>query len=200
MMPPTSRAARPLLAATLATAVSLMLAAGLSAQSYDLTGTGHDFSSHSDPDAGNDYQSGCSPCHGAFGGVSEPETSGTTYQMYGSGSMDMQTAAQPSGTSLVCLSCHDGTIGLHVEIGYQAVLGDDLRNDHPISVTYDDVEDPAFRPIAEVRQSGLKLFGVGVQNQVECATCHNPHDNTQFKPFLREINSGGDLCTTCHIK
>ena len=43
-------------------------------------------------------------------------------------------------------------------------------------------------------------LGAQYQGQeVECGSCHNPH-NTSFPPFLRVSNSGSNLCKTCHIK
>ena len=36
-------------------------------------------------------------------------------------------------------------------------------------------------------------------NQVECASCHDVHDNT-LGMFLRISNANSDLCLTCHNK
>jgi predicted CXXCH cytochrome family protein len=79
-------------------------------------------------------------------------------------------------------------------------LGQDLSNDHPISVTYDNsvTGDTAFNASSSVTGAGLVLYGSST-NQVECGSCHNPHDDT-FGTFLRISNSGSALCTTCHIK
>lgn len=77
-------------------------------------------------------------------------------------------------------------------------LGQDLRDDHPISVTYDPTKDPAFNTIASVTTAGLRFYGAA-KNQVECASCHNPHDSTNGM-FLRKANAMSALCTTCHIK
>ncbi len=144
-----------------------------------------------------------------------------SYQMYNntwSSTIDMTVAATPQGVSLACLSCHDGTIGLDVVINrpnadtslagsgntmpgnagqFFANLGTDLRNDHPVSVTYSTAADPAFNaPDAQGRINGeLPLYS----SRVECGTCHNPH-NTSFTPFLRKSNSSSNLCRTCHIK
>jgi len=74
-------------------------------------------------------------------------------------------------------------------------LGNVLTGDHPISVTYDPTQDTAFQSLASV-QAALQLYG-GASDQVECASCHNPHESTNAT-FLRV---GIDtLCTTCHIK
>jgi predicted CXXCH cytochrome family protein len=44
--------------------------------------------------------------------------------------------------------------------------------------------------------AGLPLF---TASTMQCATCHNVHDNTNV-PFLRINNAASALCTTCHIK
>lgn len=68
----------------------------------------------------------------------------------------------------------------------------DLTNQHPISITYDNVADTAFlaTPTAPV---------VLYSGRVECGSCHNPHDNA-IVPFLRTSNAASALCNSCHIK
>ena len=41
----------------------------------------------------------------------------------------------------------------------------------------------------------IPLFG----GTVQCASCHDPHDNTNA-PFLRKTNTASALCSTCHQK
>ncbi|MDH5765408.1 MAG: cytochrome c3 family protein [Gammaproteobacteria bacterium] len=151
----------------------------------------------------------------------------TMYNVTASATMDMTVAGSPASISLACLSCHDGTVGFDQLIngagsgnynaagadqGWQFTLnggnvadtmpaggvtnlGTNLTGDHPISVTYDPTADTAFQPLATV-QAALQLYGAS-ENQVECASCHNPHESTN-PTFLRV---GIDtLCTTCHIK
>lgn len=150
-----------------------------------------------------------------------------TYQMYTSSTIDMTADGSPTGVSQACLSCHDGTIGLDVVINppntwgpassvpptntapggnvmpssSDALLDTDLRNDHPISIVYDPVQDPAFNPQTNVEAAGLRFFQdpSSPGDKVQCASCHNPHDDTNT-PFLRMANSSSALCTTCHIK
>jgi predicted CXXCH cytochrome family protein len=153
-------------------------------------------------------------------------------------------AATPGGSSKLCLSCHDGTLALgNVNVlngqanatipmtgtgpggtmppgqgattGFTRFLGTDLRNDHPISVSYTTglaqrdgelrVVDGQQRwppgstgsaSVIGVRASGYKPLlpleptGAGSLGQLQCATCHDPHlrelDTTQGNPkFLR---------------
>lgn len=154
-------------------------------------------------------------------------SSAASYTMYNSSisaTMDMTVAASPQGVSLLCLSCHDGTVAfdsllnkpgagtgapsgwtwnaagntMTVTTSPASHLGADLTNDHPISVTYDAAQDPAFVTPASGAVNGLPLFGAA-KNQVECSSCHNVHDNTNA-PFLRTANGGSVLCLKCHVK
>ena len=146
------------------------------------------------------------------------------WTMYSSNTIDMTIAASPQGVSLACLSCHDGATALDNLInapgsgGYTAGgtsqgwtftgtgggntipassvanVGTDLSDDHPISVTYSPSQDPDFYSITTVTGS-LTLYS----GNVECATCHNPHDNT-YGTFLVMSNANSALCKTCHKK
>lgn len=124
-------------------------------------------------------------------------------------------AFQPLGTSLVCLSCHDGTIawdtlatpGISVSAlrrgGGISIGAGGLANNHPISVSYYDGYDAAFnRPIGG-KVGELPLFRAsgarGAGDRVECASCHNPHE-IMFGKFLRVSNGGSALCRRCHDK
>lgn len=158
--------------------------------------------------------------------------SGATYQMYTnavSTSLDMTVATNPQGVSAACLSCHDGTVAFDSLINYPgsgkdapttpwtwdadgntmtlaispaAMLGFDMRNDHPISVTYDTSKDAAFAAIAAGKVGTLPLYGAS-KDQMECASCHNVHEPGTAgttAPFLRVSNAGSALCLTCHVK
>ncbi|MBL8343228.1 MAG: hypothetical protein JNL30_17310 [Rubrivivax sp.] len=135
----------------------------------------------------------------------------------------------PGGSSKLCLSCHDGTLAIgnvnvlggraNVTIAMQGTgaggtvpagegtttgftrhLGTDLRNDHPISVTFNTalatrdgelrvpdaqqrwpagstppstilgVRGPGFKPLLPLEPTGSNRAG-----QVQCASCHDPH-------------------------
>jgi predicted CXXCH cytochrome family protein len=136
----------------------------------------------------------------------------------GSGTLNATDVAAPSGVSLLCLSCHDGTVALDAFGGSttgptfltgNALVGTDLSNDHPVSFTYDDAlagQDGALETPSDTT-SGLggfiaddMLFG-GSNNQLECASCHDVHNGTGVvPPLLRKTNAASALCTTCHIK
>jgi predicted CXXCH cytochrome family protein len=174
----------------------------------------------------------CVFCHAvhnadpAFSPLWNHETNGATaYTMYTSDTMDMVQSASPHEGSLICLSCHDGTIavnslnnvpgpegaGLYGSPGGQgldgsgriatsshAFVGTDLRDDHPVGILYDPNQDSAFHPKTGSSASYPdKLLDQGLY--VECNSCHNPHDNT-FTNFLTESNASSALCLRCHIQ
>ena len=150
-----------------------------------------------------------------------------SYGVYSSVTMDATPAdlggatAGTAAVSNLCLSCHDGTVAVHSlyndpnEVTTVTItaggavsgaglmtgnpnVGTDLSDDHPVNFTYDtnlstadgELYDPAVTPTA-----AALLFG----GQVECASCHDPHDD-QFPPFMVMDNTGSALCLTCHIK
>lgn len=123
--------------------------------------------------------------------------------------------------SNLCLSCHDGTVAIgsltnpsNIEgaptIGGDSIdtdetllstvttnLGADLSDDHPINFSYDTslTNDDGLADASTVTTAGLELFGT--DNEVQCASCHNPHDDTNGM-FLRASMDSSGLCTTCH--
>ncbi len=139
------------------------------------------------------------------------------------------TQTQPSGTSLLCLSCHDGTVALDsyggkvgtVFIGTQrasADLGTDLSNDHPISFLYDanlattdgslwGPTDVAHQVTTLASPSGGVRTGTIDEvllegSKMECSSCHDVHNTfTGAEPMLLKISiTGSQLCLTCHNK
>jgi len=103
----------------------------------------------------------------------------------------------PSGIGIrtCATTCHIGDTPVG-GINFEGTFVDtDLRNDHPISLEYDPGKDPNFHPIVDDKVGGLPLYGTN--HRVECASCHNPHDNST-RPFLRMSNVNSALCLTCH--
>ncbi|PIU79689.1 MAG: hypothetical protein COS73_03200 [Nitrospirae bacterium CG06_land_8_20_14_3_00_70_43] len=113
---------------------------------------------------------------------------------------------QPTGSSKLCLSCHDGTIALgevrsrpapiafptgleNLNAG-PAFLDTDLQDDHPVSMAY-----PTTLPgYVQAALLDLPLDPAGL---VQCTSCHDPHDDAAGH-FLRKPNLASALCTTCH--
>ncbi len=109
--------------------------------------------------------------------------------------------------SLLCLSCHDGvtstfspamktvnTVGSRASFGTGAYESYGLVNDHPVNMNYDPTKDTSLQPVATVTAS-LPLYGTN--NTVQCATCHEPHNNVNTN-YLRQPNNTTH-CTTCHL-
>jgi len=133
------------------------------------------------------------------------------YRIYSSRALDAQPG-QPTGTSKMCLSCHDGTIALGVVYSRTdpilmaggvtflpdgpSNLGTDLSDDHPISFRYDSalaaqdahLLDPALLP------DGVELDAYG---ELQCTTCHDPHDDSRGN-FLVMHNLDSQICNACH--
>jgi hypothetical protein len=190
----------------------------------------------------------CHTPHGASSNVNGPlwnrSLSNATYTRYTSASLDAHQiigglTEQPAGSSLLCLSCHDGMVAIgnvnvlngqsqsitmqntnnnkmpivdslgvpNVLTGFTRNLGTDLSNDHPISITYDDVlaqqdgemtrlttgspgqRDKMTGDLIGIRTSGykpklpLEPTGPNGLGQVQCGTCHDPHISAD--KFLR---------------
>jgi predicted CXXCH cytochrome family protein len=140
---------------------------------------------------------------------------------------DPSTASSTSGASymsLLCLSCHDGTVTQASFYQITSSMGgagsvtppniggtSGLQNDHPIDFTYSvalatadgglkaPTEGASVR-IPYVGSPALPLFKdqpTDVSGRLECATCHNPHNASNGK-FLRMANSSSSLCLNCH--
>lgn len=158
-----------------------------------------------DPALGGDEQ--CLLCHAqdsagngtGAGPLWNPSAQPGHYQMYDSPSMEMRVAMQPQGISLVCLSCHDGSVGSDQMHEGAPQIGSDLKGSHPISVTYQANMSKGYPVAMNGTIAGvLPLYGPH-EDQVECTTCHSPHDNTR-RALLRMGNEESALCQTCHNK
>ena len=98
----------------------------------------------------------------------------------------------------------------------------DLTNDHPIGIPYagggaafgttyaastGTWGDTAFKAVTGVAATSsvtaansLPLYkGTDGDAYVECASCHDPHEDTN-PTFLRISNAASAVCTSCHIK
>ncbi len=141
-------------------------------------------------------------------------TSASTYTPYTS-STARGNAGQPNGASLMCLSCHDGTIALGELLSRTATvpmaggvttmptgpgrLGTDLSDDHPVSFAYTAalVAARGGELVSPATLTGrVKLDASG---QMQCSSCHDAHDDTNGK-FLVMPNQASALCEACHVK
>ena len=138
------------------------------------------------------------------------ELPASSYTIYRSSTLDAQPG-QPTGSSKLCLSCHDGTIALGSVLSRPEQirmtggdfipagltnLGTDLSDDHPISFYYTSGIAASDRqlvsPSALPRETKLDASG-----QLQCTSCHDPHHN-RFGDFLVMRREFGALCNACH--
>jgi len=169
-----------------------------------VAGTAHDLSPNQDGSKACQY---CHTPHMALAGTAlwNHKLSNRVYEVYWSSSLDANVG-QPTGSSKLCLSCHDGTVALDATITggtgttYMSPgsgnLGTDLSDDHPISFIYSPEipsKDPQIRPPDQLPDE-LKLDKLG---ELQCMTCHDPHDDT-FGKFLVAPNIRSNMCIQCH--
>ncbi len=138
-------------------------------------------------------------------------TPAATYVPYTS-STGIAQPGQPTGASLLCLSCHDGTIALGEVMSRPGVIsmaggvttlppgatniGTDLSDDHPVSFAY---TEQLAQTNGELTSPSTLTGRVRLDNagQMQCTACHDPHDDTRGD-FLVETTQASALCTTCH--
>lgn len=136
------------------------------------------------------------------------------------------------GPTTSCMSCHNpgtGTGQPGEPTDFTAFnFGTDLRNDHPVGVTYPITNGTGTdwnTPVGTTSAGGLtfkyfdensngrmekgdiRLYDSGNRPSVECATCHDPHGvpsggagSQIFPTFLRKSIADGGVCMTCHAK
>lgn len=136
---------------------------------------------------------------------------------------DMQSnPGAPTGASLLCLSCHDGTVALDAFGGAAPIpgtligsinpnldVGKDLSDDHPISINYA-AAGPELNPDTTGftyadGTAGTIVDLLDAAGTVQCSSCHDVH-NTKTngvlgnKLLVIDNSALSALCTTCHIK
>lgn len=173
----------------------------------------------------------CQTCHAPHNNTATTPlwnhtVTGEGFAMYSSNTMDATAASAPDGPSLLCLSCHDGSLAIDAFNGseggadtgeiidsggtdYPAAvfLGTDLSNDHPISMGYQDAIDNGdleLNPITTTFEGSATIEDVldGAGN-VQCSSCHDVHDSDPgvvSAKLLRSSMASSGLCTKCHIK
>ena len=135
---------------------------------------------------------------------------GYTYTLYHSSTVQA-VPGQPDGSSILCLSCHDGTTALGnvlsrmtdiafmggvtvIPPGYTN-MSTDLADDHPISFDYTSglaaadgqLKDPTDLVPPVILENG----------RMQCISCHDPHRNLTTS-FLVITTRSSELCFSCH--
>jgi predicted CXXCH cytochrome family protein len=135
---------------------------------------------------------------------------GVFYNLYTSSTIQA-VPGQPANSSILCLSCHDGTIALGnvlsraSDIDFSggitmmppgnSNISTDLSDDHPVSFEYNSALAAADGQLIDPT---LITPPVRLENgNLECTSCHDPHSNI-FDNFLVLTNQFSDLCYKCH--
>ena len=135
-----------------------------------------------------------------------------------------------AGGPTSCLSCHNptGGTGQATEPTDFTIfaIGTDLRNDHPVGVTFPTTNGPGTdwkapggtkvvngltnrffdeNSNSRMDKGDIRLYDSGNGASVECASCHDPHGvpsagGINNPTFLRKTNTGSAVCMTCHNK
>jgi hypothetical protein len=173
--------------------------------------------------------SACQFCHaphnvntGVSGAPLWNRNSVTTSFTYYTSTTVSATPSALNANSMTCMSCHDGVsdmgdtyTGSHGFGGTvttltgagatYAIVGADLRDDHPVSITYVPAAN-SLAAVATVTTAGLRLYGAGPS--IECGSCHDPHGTGVTGGDSDGLPGGGSflrvtrtaICTTCHLK
>ena len=211
-----------------ATAVCLFWAGAASAGT--MTGSAHDFSAETWNSNTGEICVVCHTPHDSLASDPGPlwnrdaytlPTGANAFTMYDDANLGGSVDSVPTGTSVLCLSCHDGTVAIDSfggqsgsvtmgDINAGAVVDNDLTDDHPISITYNNggtILGSEMRATDYSITFGNSDSGTTADliesGKVQCASCHDVH-NTQAtntdQYLLRVDNDGSGLCLACHAK
>jgi hypothetical protein len=131
---------------------------------------------------------------------------------------DATSPNYPSGSSRMCLSCHDGATSIGVLLNNKSVVMEtgsetmtaaniiDLATSHPISFKYDTSVLALLSPADYQLPSGTIDVPLDAQERMQCTTCHDPHEEssaTTGLPFWRHqgpvtVSYYDDVCNECH--
>jgi predicted CXXCH cytochrome family protein len=157
----------------------------------------------------------CVFCHAPHTASAQPQLwnrriRSLTYKLYSSSTLIAQLG-QPTGSSKMCLSCHDGTIalgeimsrpmippGLSRPLRGRPNLETDLSDDHPISFPYDAIlasQNPELVNPALLGAGPVRLE----KGEMQCISCHEPHYSVYPKMLVVDPANSA-LCVECHDK
>jgi predicted CXXCH cytochrome family protein len=143
----------------------------------------------------------------------------SSYTFYPATIAGTPAATALGGVSAACLSCHDGTAGA-VTTQHDGTLmanaytinsanpggtniGKNLQQSHPVSIGYSSsasvLATAGLVTLAQAKTNGMLFFGA-LGDQLECGSCHDPHNQpATIGMFLRTV-AGQDICAKCHNK
>ena len=191
------------------TAAALGLFAAGAALGGSMAGTAHDAGIYGASDQV------CTACHLLPGSeTSEPLWSEPSAEMrfavYAPAAHG--ASGQPGAVSKLCLSCHDGALGVSDYVGSSNSGGGRMAG-HPVGVDYNAALAGAEGRLADPMRTAVTI-GVAnrrygniaadmlIDGRVECPSCHDVH-NTYTAPgrgLMKVSMSGSSLCFKCHNK
>lgn len=165
---------------------------------------------------------GCTFCHAPHSGLGgntplwNQKLSTKAYVPYSSTTDPNQGNSQPTlgVTSSLCLSCHDGTVGVGQSAAYGQLpmvgsmnaadsFGTTLTGSHPFSLVTP-LKD-ASNLVASLTTQGKTADPTGavklINGNIECTSCHDPHIQSIDKiaqNFLVRDSSNAQMCLACH--
>jgi predicted CXXCH cytochrome family protein len=153
----------------------------------------------------------CSACHVPHIQAAEPREgdeepfSLAFYRIAGQREVLEPDRYMPGPTSLICLSCHNGTVASSVVGTAHALLagereGFDVEGfamrDHPIGIEYP-IRKEGYKPRSVV----VSLRNIPLPDgRMECTSCHDPHNERGLEKMLVMSNRRSALCLACHEK
>jgi len=206
--------------------VAMALMAPMVARGGTIANTKHDLSSTSTAAIKSTSQSDtcvfCHVSHNSQPGVARPLWSHTmtNQNLTWAPATTVRGTVLPSSissaalaNSRACMSCHDGTVALgdlltgnggtvsgtnvtagKLSGGVNLLSPSAMQSNHPIGVPKPSAA-TGFTAFKVVPSSSAVNYDSS--GNVQCGSCHNPHDNT-YPPFLKINNAGGAICLTCH--
>jgi predicted CXXCH cytochrome family protein len=207
------------------TILMLMLAHGFAGAQTQVNGDTlgmHNLTAASGASVYSQGSLGCTFCHAphsGWGGVTplwNQKLSTKTYTAYTSTTYSQQGNTQPTLgiTSSLCLSCHDGTVGVGQSAAYGQLptvgamnsvdsFGTTLTGSHPFSLVLPIKDAPNLA--ASLVSQGKTADPTGavklINGNIECTSCHNPHvqgTDRIAQNFLVRDSSNAQMCLSCH--
>jgi Doubled CXXCH motif (Paired_CXXCH_1) len=191
-----------------------------------IAGSAHDFTTSA-------WSGGriCVPCHTTHNSDTtvsaaplwNHRNSTATYTLYSSPSLKA-TIGQPSASSKLCMSCHDGTVAVNSfggVIGTTMIsaannIGTTLNNDHPVGFVYDtalatlngSLFDPASKTVTIGTGTQIKTGTIAATilygGALECSSCHDSHNTFTVgglgTGLLKISAASSAICMACHNK
>jgi len=165
---------------------------------------------------------GCTFCHAphsGLGGISplwNQQYSNASYTPYTSSTYVEQGNTKPTLgiTSSLCLSCHDGTVGVGQTQAYGQLpmvgsmnsmdsFGTTLTGSHPFSLVTPLKDSPDLQAsvVAQCKTADPTQAVKLINCNIECTSCHSPHVqniDAVAQMFLVRDSSSGQMCQACH--